>query len=64
MGNWHGEPTSYAYAWHTDGVANGGAEATYAVQPDDSGHAVACVVTATNANGSTAAPQSNAVAVP
>ncbi len=63
MGNWTGEPTSYAYAWHNDGVANGATDATYAVQPDDSGHALACVVTATNAMGSTAAPMSNSVAV-
>ena len=63
MGNWAGEPTSYAYAWHNDGVANGATDATYAVQPDDSGHSLACVVTATNAMGSTAAPMSNSVAV-
>ena len=63
MGNWTGEPTSYAYAWHQDGVANGATDATYAVQPDDSGHSLACVVTATNALGSTAAPMSNSVAI-
>jgi hypothetical protein len=64
MGNWQGEPTSYAYAWHSDGVAlEGATSATYAVQPDDSGHSLACVVTATNALGSTAAPMSNSVAV-
>ena len=64
MGNWTGEPTGYAYAWHNDGVANGGTEATYTLTPDDAGHSLACVVTATNAQGSTAAPMSNAVAVP
>lgn len=63
MGNWQGEPTSYAYAWHSDGVANGATDPTYTVQPDDSGHSLACVVTATNALGSTAAPMSNSVAV-
>ena len=64
MGNWTGEPTGYAYAWHRDGVAlDGATSATYAVQPDDSGHSLACVVTATNAMGSTAAPMSNSVAV-
>jgi len=63
MGNWSGEPTAYAYAWHNDGVANGGTGATYGVQPEDSGHNLACVVTATNAQGSTAAPMSNAVAI-
>ena len=63
MGNWTGEPTSYAYAWHSDGVANGATAATYPIQPEDAGHALACVVTATNALGSTAAPMSNAVTV-
>ena len=64
MGNWQGEPTDYAYVWHSDGVAiEGATSATYAVQPDDSGHSLACVVTATNALGSTAAPMSNSVAV-
>lgn len=63
MGNWTGEPTSYAYAWHSDGVANGGTGATYTVQAADSGHDLACVVTATNGVGSTAAPMSNAVTI-
>ena len=63
MGEWNGEPTEYAYAWHSDGVANGGTGANYAVKPDDSGHGLACVVTATNAQGATAAPMSNSVAI-
>ena len=64
MGNWDGEPTSYAYAWHRDGVAVAGAtSATHAVTSDDSGHGLACVVTATNALGSTVAPMSNTVTV-
>jgi len=64
MGNWNGEPDGYTYAWHLDGVPNSGTGATYAVQPDDAGHSLACVVTATNALGSTVAPMSNSVAVP
>jgi hypothetical protein len=64
MGNWTGEPTAYAYQWFVDGVAREGASsATYAVQPDVVGHSAACVVTATNANGDTTAPMSNAVTV-
>lgn len=63
MGNWDGEPTSYAYAWHTDGAANGATGESYAVQAGDVGHGLACVVTATNALGSTAAPMSNTVVV-
>jgi hypothetical protein len=64
MGNWNGEPTEYAYAWQADGVANEATGATYAVKPEDAGHSLACVVTATNAMGSTTAPMSNAVAIP
>ena len=64
MGNWQGEPTAYAYQWHRDGVAIDGAiYAAYGALPEDSGHSVACVVTATNAQGSTAAPMSNSVAI-
>ena len=63
MGNWSGEPTSYAYAWDMDGVATGGTDPTYAVQPGDVGKSATCAVTATNAQGSTAAPMSNAVTV-
>jgi hypothetical protein len=63
MGNWDGEPTSYAYAWHDDGVANGATGATYTTKAEDSGHGLACVVTATNALGSTVAPMSNTVVV-
>lgn len=63
MGNWHGEPTSYAYAWQNDGVPNGATDATYTVLLPDMGHSLACVVTATNALGSTTAPMSNAVTI-
>ena len=64
MGNWSGEPTGYTYAWHRDGVAIAGAtNATYAITPDDTGHGLACVVTATNGVGSTVAPMSNTVTV-
>jgi hypothetical protein len=65
MGNWEGEPTSYAYQWKIDGanVGTGTATATHAVQPGDVGKTATCVVTATNALGSTAAPPSNGVVV-
>jgi hypothetical protein len=63
MGNWTGEPTGYTYAWHNDGVANGATDPTYNIQPDDSGHGMACVVSATNAHGTTNAPMSNAVTI-
>jgi hypothetical protein len=64
MGNWDGEPDSYTYAWHSDGVANGATGADYTITPEDAGHTLACVVTATNALGSTTAPMSNGIAIP
>jgi hypothetical protein len=63
MGNWDGEPTSYAYAWASDGAPNTATGSTYAVIAADAGHSLTCVVTATNDAGSTAAPPSNAIAI-
>jgi hypothetical protein len=64
MGNWTGEPTSYAYAWSSNGTAGPQQPSnTYAVKPADAGKSISCVVTATNDYGSTAAPPSNAIAV-
>jgi hypothetical protein len=63
-GNWNGEPNAYDYAWHSDGVANGASGADYTIAEADAGHTLACVVTASNALGSTAAPMSNGVAIP
>jgi hypothetical protein len=64
VGNWTGEPTSYAFSWSLDGnvvVAAGGP--TYDVTPDEIGSTVWCVVTATNTIGSTDAPASNSVVI-
>jgi len=61
MGNWDGEPDSYQYNWKSDGQpakATTGGD-TYQVLPEDVGHNISCVVVATNAAGSTEAPQSN-----
>jgi len=63
MGNWQGEPTSYAYQWQMDDQSIPSAGASLPLTQADLGHSVACIVTATNAAGSTAAPQSNAVVV-
>lgn len=65
MGNWNGEPLSYAYQWKRDGstdVGTGGD--SYVIVAADAGHNLGCVVTATNAAGSSAAPSSNSLAVP
>lgn len=65
MGNWDGEPTTYEYGWHRDGtfVVGGPDMSSYTVMTEDVGTTFTCVVTATNAQGATAAPPSNGVVV-
>ena len=63
MGNWEGEPTSYAYQWRLDDVDVTAAGEDCVVTADDAGKVARCVVTASNATGSTEAPPSNAVVV-
>ena len=63
MGNWDNVPDSYAYQWEIDGADVGGDSANYTVTPADVGKSAVCIVTATNALGSTEAPPSNAVMV-
>ena len=63
MGTWDGVPTSYAYQWQLDGTDITGGTATLPVVAADAGKSATCVVTATNASGSTAAPPSNALVV-
>jgi len=62
-GNWTGSPTGYAYAWKRDGsTAIGTNSPNYTlIAADIGGHRITCVVTATNATGSQAAPPSNAI---
>ena len=65
MGNWEGTPDSYSYQWLSDGQsvkATTGGD-TYQVLPEDVGHSITCVVTATIALGSTDAPESNEVMI-
>jgi hypothetical protein len=62
MGEWLGEPTSYAYQWQADGV-DVGTGTPYVVTAADEGKVFTCVVSATNANGTGVAPASNAVTV-
>jgi hypothetical protein len=62
-GQWTGSPTGYTYQWKRDGATNLGTAATYTlIAADVGGHLITCVVTATNATGSQAAPPSNAIA--
>lgn len=54
-GTWSGEP-AFAFGWTRDGAPLAGAsQATYTPVDDDRGHALRCVVTATNPGGSAAA---------
>lgn len=65
MGNWNGTPDTYSYQWKQDGTTDVGTGVSdYTIVAGDAGHSLACVVTATNSAGSTAAPPSNAIAVP
>lgn len=62
MGNWQNEPTSYAYAWQRNGTPIASATSSdYTMGALDSGKQIGCIVTATNAAGSTAAPLSNTI---
>jgi hypothetical protein len=63
MGNWSNAPASYAYQWKRGTTNIGTDSSSYTVTPADVGTTVTCVVTATNALGSTVAPPSNAVLV-
>jgi hypothetical protein len=64
-GNWGGSPTGYGYAWKRDGATSIGTNSNqYTMVGADTGHQIGCVVTATNANGSTVAPLSNTVRGP
>lgn len=63
-GTWTGSPTGYTYQWQRNtgswGNISGATSSTYVVTLTDEGVPVRCVVTATNAGGSTAA-NSNAI---
>jgi hypothetical protein len=63
MGTWDGEPTAYAYQWQMDGADVGTDAATHTVTAGDVGLTATCIVTATNAIGSTTAPPSNGLIV-
>lgn len=62
-GTWDGSPSGYTYQWQNAGVDIGGATSnTYTLTTGDIGDNITCIVTATNAFGST--PQvSNTIAV-
>lgn len=57
-GSWTSSPTGYTYAWTANGTPIGGATASSYVITQAVGTALRCVVTATNAGGSTSATSS------
>jgi hypothetical protein len=64
MGNWDGEPDTYAYQWKLDGTEDvGDGTGVYVFIPADVGRTAACVVSATNADGTTEAPPSNEIVI-
>jgi hypothetical protein len=63
MGTWDGEPTAYAYQWQFDGADVASDGETCPVVTADAGKMATCVVSATNAAGTTAAPPSVGVTI-
>ena len=65
-GVWTGNPTpTYTYQWQWDDLTNIGTDSkTYTVAYEDIGHAIHCVVTATNSQGSTSATSASTGTVP
>ena len=62
VGIWSHAPTSYTYAWQRAGVAISGATtSSYTLTSTDSGHAIGCIVSATNTAGTTVGPISNTI---
>lgn len=64
-GSWANSPSFYSYQWNRNGIAISGATgSSYTVAAPDSGAALTCTVTATNAAGSTAATSAPVTAGP
>jgi len=63
QGNWDNVPSSYAYQWKSDGANVGLGLNTYLVADTDLGKTVTCIVTASNAGGTTTAPTSNGILI-
>jgi hypothetical protein len=63
-GTWTNSPSSFAYQWYRDGVAISGATSpTYTTTATDLDTVISCVVSATNANGTTNTSATGASAV-
>jgi surface protein len=65
LGGWLNSPTSYAFQWNRNGLPIPSAtSSTYTLVQADSASAITCVVTATNAFGSSAPSTSNIITTP
>lgn len=58
-GTWTGSPSSYAYQWKRNATNIGTNTNTYTLVSADAGTNITCIVTATNASGSTPATSGN-----
>ena len=62
-GVWDNGVATYAYQWKSAAANVGSGAASYTPVTGDVGAVVTCVVSATNATGTTAAPASNGVTI-
>lgn len=64
-GTWAESPNAFQYSWQRGGATIDGAGArVYTATAADAGHAVRCLVTASNSAGTSPAAESSAVAIP
>jgi hypothetical protein len=61
LGNWNGAPTSRTYQWKKDGVNIGTSAPSYTLLAADVGHIFLCIMTATNAIGTSGPVSSNQI---
>ncbi|HET8687965.1 MAG TPA: hypothetical protein VFM18_15115, partial [Methanosarcina sp.] len=63
-GTWTGSPTGYTYQWQRAGAnISGATSSTYILVSADNTYAITCIVTATNASGSSSATSAAVTAV-
>jgi hypothetical protein len=63
LGNWNGAPTARTYQWQVAGINVGTNQATYTRVAGDIGKLAVCIMTATNAQGTSGPSSSNTITV-